>query len=103
MELWNGLVVSLRQLKCAAETGTFSVQAFVEAQRQLESVPLTRTEFAAAKCRLENAKDFLRRGETGAARFELQLLARSMSTTARRWAATGDNVLSANDASFPPR
>jgi hypothetical protein len=89
VEVWDGLLTSLTDLARAAEQNglspKLSPEAFAQAQRQLGCVPLSWSEYALAQCRLRNARSYLRRGEIGAAQFELQQLARSLRTTARLW------------------
>ena len=44
----------------------------------LQALPLSTGAFALAVCRLDNARTYLRAGETGAAAFELRLLLGSL-------------------------
>jgi hypothetical protein len=46
---------------------------------RLEALPLSTGAFALAVCRLDNARTYLRAGETGAAAFELRLLLGSLA------------------------
>jgi predicted Zn-dependent peptidase len=54
------------------------IAEFQEAQEALETLPLTRAEFATAQNRLLNARSYLEAGEPGAALYELRLLWRSL-------------------------
>ncbi len=86
LELWEGILTRLAKLIHTTELGTFSVEAFAEVEERLDCVPLARPEYGLVKRRLANAKQYLQRGENGAAQFELRQLARSLHGTARYWA-----------------
>jgi hypothetical protein len=51
---------------------------FREAHEALEALPLTTAEFATARNRLTNARNYQEAGESGAALYELRLLWRNL-------------------------
>jgi hypothetical protein len=50
------------------------LQLVLDARRYLAALPLPADRFARGICNLVNAESYLRRGETGAAKFELRQL-----------------------------
>ncbi|MEM8679937.1 MAG: hypothetical protein AAGF97_11335 [Planctomycetota bacterium] len=51
---------------------------FEELEKIVAGLPLASEDFSVANCRIRNAKHSLEKGEAGAARYELMLLARSL-------------------------
>ena len=54
---------------------------FEELEEVVAGLPLASEDFAVASCRIRNARKSLEKGEAGAARYELMLLARSLKVT----------------------
>lgn len=63
------------RLAAAAANHEARVAEFIEAETLMSALPIPADEFAAARCRLRNALQYYEGGESGAANFELRLLA----------------------------
>jgi hypothetical protein len=71
----SSLVHRLASAVSARQTAT---QLFNDVECALAKLPLAADEFAVASCRLQNAENYYRKGEFGAACYELRLMARSL-------------------------
>jgi hypothetical protein len=65
---------SLHRLIERTKSGVVCEQGFVEVSRLLEALPLPTADFDLANRRLQNALDYARSGEFGAAAFELRMV-----------------------------
>lgn len=68
------LELSVGLLIVRTELGETWTEGFAEASRFLEAVPLPTSDFRSAKSHLQNALDYCRKAEFGAATFELRVV-----------------------------
>jgi hypothetical protein len=79
-EMYARAVACLEGLIAQVASHTPSASDFGKARTTLEALPLDTEEAATARNRLDNARSYSEAGERGAARYELRLLARRLSS-----------------------
>ena len=63
------------RLAAATANDQARIAEFIEAETLMSALPIAAGEFATARCRLRNALEYYENGESGAASYELRLLA----------------------------
>ena len=75
----QSLVAAINKaLKCVEARKLIPRSIFAEAQNALDALPLPTAEYAKYLCNIRNAESYVLRTEFGAARFELQMLLKSL-------------------------
>ena len=78
-EAGNALVAAINKaLKCIEARQVIPRSVFEDAQKSLDALPLPTAAYARYLCNIRNAESYVLRTEFGAARFELQMLLKSL-------------------------
>jgi hypothetical protein len=81
-EIWQTAMSRLRRLQALVTHGREHAFAFEEFFAMLAALPLSSSEFGLAGNRLNNAQRYLHSAERGAAKYELELLERTLQNLA---------------------
>lgn len=72
--VWQMAEIAVNRVQRRVRSGYKAAHDFAHAHEALARLPIAQNEFALATLRLDNAEVYFGRGETGAAKFELNLL-----------------------------